>query len=156
MHTAYIHQMIAVCRECRLQNLFRKKRDHHNLQALSSKFGGFLKGKNKPASSGSTVRINSHLIIILVPTRTCLEPFELLYHNSYKTFDKIVSSRLSNAMSTFFSQTESRYLLLEGGKLLGEFIQIIQVDICLSVYYLHDNFIRIAFVMCTSLGQTVS
>ena len=101
------------------------------------------------------MRINSHLIIILVPTRTCLEPFELLYHNSYKTFDKIVSSRLSNAMSTFFSQTESRYLLLEGGKLLGEFIQIIQVDICLSVYYLHDNFIRIAFVMCTSLGQTV-
>ena len=102
------------------------------------------------------MQINSHLITILVPTRTCLEAFELLYHNSYKIFDKIVSTcRLSNAMSTFFSQTESRYLLLVG-KLPGEFIQIIQVDICLSVYYLHDNFIRIAFVMCTSLGQTVS
>ena len=102
------------------------------------------------------MRINSHLIIILVPTRTCLEAFEFLYHNPYKIFDKIVSTcRLSNAISTFFSHTESRYLLLVG-KLPGEFIQIIQVDICLSVYYLHDNFIRIAFVMCTSLGQTVS
>ena len=60
-------------------------------------------------------------------------------------YDKTVLDYLIRHL--IFSKQNQDTLL---GKLPGEFIQIIQVDICLSVYYLHDNFIRIAFVMCTS------